>query len=217
MINNQNFNAYGKLSCPNAINNLARFSKFCFIKISRVCMACRITLGLFLLVSSTESMMAAPRDSQNNDDSNKPQQVDSTISKPSSDPAGVNMDDNIRLRRTLDEYSRTVDPAHVQIEERRRVMHKRLQERFTQTDKDNDGTISLEEAYDLMPQLARHFDAVDLNRDRLITLDELEALQVRIIERQRVVSVKPDSVEAENSKKKGKQSVLNNRKKALKS
>jgi Ca2+-binding EF-hand superfamily protein len=126
--------------------------------------------------------------------------------------AGVNMDDNIRLRRTLDEYSRTVDPAHVQIEERRRVMHMRLQERFSQTDKDNDGTISLEEAYDSMPQLARHFSAVDLNGDRLITLDELEALQVKIIERQRVVSARPDTVEVENPKTKSKQNVVNSRK-----
>jgi hypothetical protein len=215
MIINQNFNAYGKLSSPDVINNLASFFKLCLLKISRACMACRIALGLLLLVSSTESMMAAPRDSQNNDEASKPQQVDSTISKPSSEPSGVNMDDNIRLRRTLDEYSRTVDPAHVQIEERRRVMHNRLQERFSQTDKDNDGTISLEEAYDSMPQLARHFGAVDLNGDRLITLDELEALQARINERQRGVSIKTDAGEADNSKTKSKQSVVNNRKNAL--
>jgi hypothetical protein len=215
MIINQNFNAYGKLSSPVAISNLAGFIKFCSLKISRACMLYRIAFGFLLLVTSTESMMAAPRDSQNNDEASKPQQVDSTISKQSSEPSGVNMDDNIRLRRTLDEYSRTVDPAHVQIEERRRVMHNRLQERFSQTDKDNDGTISLEEAYDSMPQLARHFGAVDLNGDRLITLDELEALQARIYERQRIVSVKTDAGEADNSKTKSKQSVVNNRKNAL--
>jgi hypothetical protein len=66
-----------------------------------------------------------------------------------------------------------------------------------------------------MPQLARHFGAVDLNGDRLITLDELEALQARINERQRVGSVKTDSGEADNSKTKSKQSVVNNRKNAL--
>ncbi|WP_045751905.1 EF-hand domain-containing protein [Candidatus Methylopumilus turicensis] len=159
-------------------------------------------------------MMAAPRDNQNNDEASKAQQVESANPKSSNEPAGVNMDDNIRLRRALDEYSRMVDPAHVQIEERRRVMHKRLQERFSQTDKDNDGTVSLEEAYDSMPQLARHFGAVDLNGDRLITLDELEALQVRIIERQRVASVKSDPPEVENTKSKNKQSVVNNRKNA---
>lgn len=215
MIINQNVNADSKLFCPNAINNWASFSTFCFTKISRACLTCRVAFGLFLLASSTDAMMAAPRDSQNNDEPNKPQQVEITNSKPLTEPAGVNMDDNIRLRRTLDEYSRTVDPAHVQIEERRRVMHKRLQERFSQTDKDNDGTVSLEEAYDSMPQLARHFGAVDLNGDRLITLDELEALQARIIERQRVDSVRPDPVEVENPKTKSKQSVVNNRKNAL--
>jgi hypothetical protein len=63
-----------------------------------------------------------------------------------------------------------------------------------------------------MPQLARHFSAVDLNGDRLITLDELEALQVKIIERQRVVSARPDKVEVENPKTKSKQNVVNSRK-----
>jgi len=215
MIINQNFNADGKLLCPYVINNWASFSTLCFLKIRRACLTFRIAFGLCLLASSTDAMMAAPRDSQNNDDANKPQQVETTNSKPSSEPAGVNMDDNIRLRRTLDEYSRTVDPAHVQIEERRRVMHMRLQERFSQTDKDNDGTVSLEEAYDSMPQLARHFSAVDLNGDRLITLDELEALQAKIIERQRVVSVRPERVEVENPKTKSKQNVVNSRKNSL--
>lgn len=214
MIINQNFNALSKRFDINPISNKADLVRFGFIKISRAFQNFRIVFGLFLLVSSTESMMAAPRDNQNNDEASKSQQVESANPKSSSEPAGVNMDDNIRLRRALDEYSRMVDPAHVQIEERRRVMHKRLQERFSQTDKDNDGTVSLEEAYDSMPQLARHFGAVDLNGDRLITLDELEALQVRIIERQRVASVKSDPPEVENTKSKNKQSVVNNRKNA---
>jgi hypothetical protein len=214
MIINQNFNALSKRFYINPISNKADLVRFGFIKISRAFQNFRIVFGLFLLVSSTESMMAAPRDNQNNDEASKAQQVESANPKSSNEPAGVNMDDNIRLRRALDEYSRMVDPAHVQIEERRRVMHKRLQERFSQTDKDNDGTVSLEEAYDSMPQLARHFGAVDLNGDRLITLDELEALQVRIIERQRVASVKSDPPEVENTKSKNKQSVVNNRKNA---
>ena len=214
MIINQNFNALSNRFYINPISNKADLVRFGFIKISRALQNFRIVFGLFLLVSSTESMMAAPRDNQNNDEASKSQQVESANPKSSSEPAGVNMDDNIRLRRALDEYSRMVDPAHVQIEERRRVMHKRLQERFSQTDKDNDGTVSLEEAYDSMPQLARHFGAVDLNGDRLITLDELEALQVRIIERQRVASVKSDPPEVENTKSKNKQSVVNNRKNA---
>ena len=208
MIINQNFNACSKL-----LNLDVICESLSFAKLSRVLLNCRLFVGFFLLFSSAEAMMAAPRDTQNNDESSKTQQVDS--SKSSSEAVGVNMDDNIRLRRALDEYSRSVDPAHVQIEERRRVMHKRLQERFSQTDRDNDGAISLEEAYDSMPQLARHFGAVDLNSDHFISLDELEALQVRIVERQRIASAKSDSPDVENVKQKNKQSGANNRKNSL--
>ena len=174
----------------------------------------RLAIGLALVFSFAEVMMAGPRDNQNNNDEvSKSQPSDN--SKSSNEAVGVNMDDNIRLRRTLDEYSRTVDPAHVQIEERRRVMHQRIQERFSQADRDNDGGISLEEAYDSMPQLARHFGAVDLNSDHMITLEELEALQAKIAERQRMATLKVDALETDNAKAKNKQGASGNRKSAL--
>ena len=185
-----------------------------FAKLNRMVRMSRLAIGLALLFSSAQVMMAGPRDNQNsNDEVIKTQQSDN--SKSSTEAIGVNIDDNIRLRRTLDEYSRTVDPAHVQIEERRRVMHQRIQERFSQADKDNDGTISLEEAYDSMPQLARHFGAVDLNNDHAITLDELEALQAKIAERQRMATLKVEAPETDNSKAKNKQGTASNRKSAL--
>ncbi|WP_067263725.1 EF-hand domain-containing protein [Methylovorus sp. MM2] len=97
----------------------------------------------------------------------------------------ISIEESIKLRNDINEYSRTVDPAHVQIEERRRVMHQRLQKRFQQADIDNSKSISRDEAALYMPQIARHFDSIDTNDDGVITLDELEALQVRILERQR--------------------------------
>lgn len=207
MLIKQNFNACCKT---------LQLSELVFAKLKRIILMSRLAFGLALVFSSAEVMMAAPRDNQAaNDDASKSLQSDTSNSKSSNDPVGVNIDDNIRLRRSLDEYSRTVDPAHVQIEERRRVMHQRLQERFSQVDRDNDGTISLEEAYDLMPQLARHFGAVDLNGDRLITLDELEVLQAKIAERQRIATVKAYSPEVDSAKSKSKSSVPNNRKNAL--
>jgi Ca2+-binding EF-hand superfamily protein len=90
-------------------------------------------------------------------------------------------------------------------------MHKRLQERFAQTDKDDDGTISREEAAEGMPQIVRHFSMIDLNSDNLVSLEELEALQLKIMERQRMAArfepVEPDPVkrkfkEVPNSKAK---------------
>ena len=205
MLFNQNFNAYCKFKSLDA---------FSFAKFSQVVLMSRFAVALLLFFSSSEMMMAAPRDNQNsNDEVIKSQPTDT--SKTSNEPIGVNMDENIRLRRDLDEYSRAVDPAHVQIEERRRVMHKRLQERFSETDRDNDGAISIEEAYDTMPQLARHFAAVDLNSDHVITLDELEALQTKIVERQRVATYRPDVPETDNTKAKNKPTSSKYSKRAL--
>ena len=205
MLFNQNFNAYCKFKSLDA---------FSFAKFSQAVLMSRFAVALLLIFSSSEMMMAAPRDNQNsNDEVIKSQPTDT--SKTSNEPIGVNMDENIRLRRDLDEYSRAVDPAHVQIEERRRVMHKRLQERFSETDRDNDGAISIEEAYDTMPQLARHFGAVDLNSDHVITLDELEALQAKIVERQRVATYKADIPEMDNSKAKNKPTSSKYSKRAL--
>ena len=205
MFINQNFSACSKFLNLNAVS---------FAKINRIVLMSRLAIGLALVFSFAEVMMAGPRDNQNNNDEvSKSQPSDN--SKSSNEAVGVNMDDNIRLRRTLDEYSRTVDPAHVQIEERRRVMHQRIQERFSQADRDNDGGISLEEAYDSMPQLARHFGAVDLNSDHMITLEELEALQAKIAERQRMATLKVDALETDNAKAKNKQGPSGNRKSAL--
>ena len=205
MFINQNFSA-----CSNFLN----LNEVSFAKINRIVLMSRLAIGLALVFSFAEVMMAGPRDNQNNNDEvSKSQPSDN--SKSSNEAVGVNMDDNIRLRRTLDEYSRTVDPAHVQIEERRRVMHQRIQERFSQADRDNDGGISLEEAYDSMPQLARHFGAVDLNSDHMITLEELEALQAKIAERQRMATLKVDALETDNAKAKNKQGASGNRKSAL--
>ena len=205
MFINQNFSACSKFLNLNAVS---------FAKINRIVLMSRLAIGLALAFSFAEVMMAGPRDNQNNNDEvSKSQSSDN--SKSSNEAVGVNMDDNIRLRRTLDEYSRTVDPAHVQIEERRRVMHQRIQERFSQADRDNDGGISLEEAYDSMPQLARHFGAVDLNSDHMITLEELEALQAKIAERQRMATLKVDALETDNAKAKNKQGASGNRKSAL--
>ncbi|MDP3207410.1 MAG: hypothetical protein Q8M45_05785, partial [Methylotenera sp.] len=45
-----------------------------------------------------------------------------------------------RLRKALEDYARSVDPSHDQIEERRRAMKKSIETRFLDADNDNDGT-----------------------------------------------------------------------------
>ena len=103
MFINQNFSACSKFFNLNAVS---------FAKINRIVLMSRIAIGFALVFSFAEVMMAGPRDNQNNNDEASKSQP-SENSKSSNEAVGVNMDDNIRLRRTLDEYSRTVDPAHV--------------------------------------------------------------------------------------------------------
>ena len=128
----------------------------------------------------------------------------------------ISAEERLRLRRDLDEYARSTDPDHVQIQEQRRLMRQRIQERFMSSDKDNDGSISREEAAETLPQIARHFSQVDLNNDGVITLNELEAAQARAIERQRAATAKnevqdPDPV----PKNKKNKDATNSRKRSL--
>lgn len=89
------------------------------------------------------------------------------------------------LRKALEDYARSVDPSHEQIEERRREMQKSIESRFLDADNDNDGTLDRQEATEKLPQIARHFSSVDTNQDNVISLDELEEAQARILERRR--------------------------------
>lgn len=177
----------------------------------------RCLIGFGLVLTSSQLIIAAPRENQATPEEISKSLGSDSLNKPMAvpnDAIGVNLDENIRLRRALDEYSRLVDPAHVQIEERRRVMHKRLQERFTQIDKNDDGSISREEAAEGMPQIVRHFNNIDLNADNLLSLDELEALQLKIMERQRM-AVRVEAVEPESIKRKSKEISINKTKRSL--
>ncbi len=91
----------------------------------------------------------------------------------------------LMLRRALDEYARTVDQDHAQIEARRRMMRESIKERFFAADVDFDNHINRQEATQSLPQIARHFSAVDQNDDGLIALHELQAAQTRMVQRHR--------------------------------
>lgn len=101
-----------------------------------------------------------------------------------------------KLQHELYEYNSTIDPGHLQIEERRRIYYKRLVERFEQCDPDNDGTISPIEAAEFMPQIARHFNTVDTNNDNLISLEELVVAQNKAEERRMASRFEGNKIEA---------------------
>jgi hypothetical protein len=201
------------------INNNYAQSRADFVNAKRALLS--LSLGVLSLMTFSIGDAAQrdtqPREMQSGaEEASKPSETSSNKTIVIPDVQGVNIEENMRLRRDLDEYTRTVDPAHVQIEERRRVMHKRLQERFAQIDRDGDGMISREEAIEGIPQLVRHFPAVDLNRDNQLTLEELEALQAKILERQRLITVRIESPqEAESSAKKKSKDLPSARKRAL--
>lgn len=130
-----------------------------------------------------------------------------------------------KLRKALDDYARSVDPSHDQIEERRRVMQESVETRFFEADTDGDSTLDRQEATEKLPQIARHFNTVDTNQDNLISLAELVEAQARILERRRAAEASLEQqkqqklLEAEAalaaSKPKNKQATNSSKKKSL--
>ncbi len=126
-----------------------------------------------------------------------------------------------KLRRALDEYARSVDQNHAQIEEIRRNMQESIERRFLDADGNGDGSVDRQEATEKLPQIARHFSQVDTNQDEVITIDELEEAQSRIIERRRAAEMAMQAkklqaaVDAVAGKEKEKQTVLTTKKSRL--
>lgn len=126
-----------------------------------------------------------------------------------------------KLRKALDDYAKSVDHDHDRIEERRRAMQESVEARFLDADNDGDGTIDRQEATEKLPQIARHFSQVDLNQDNVISLDELEEAQLRIVERRKAAEAalevqKQQAAEtAITTKPKNKQTANNSKKRAL--
>ena len=99
-------------------------------------------------------------------------------------------EDRARLRKALADYARNNDPEHIQIERRRKVMKASLKQRFTQCNNDLDDSLDRQEVTDCLPQIARHFGAVDVDEDNVITFEELELAQAKWRERHKAADAK---------------------------
>lgn len=99
-------------------------------------------------------------------------------------------EDRARLRKALIDYARNTDPEHEQIQLRRQAMKESIAQRFNECDQDNDSSLDRREATMCLPQIARHFNYVDVDEDNLITLEELELAQAKSAERRKAAEAR---------------------------
>lgn len=102
-------------------------------------------------------------------------------------------EDRARLRKALADYSRNNDPEHIQIESKRKAMKASLKERFNRCNKDLDDSLDRQEVTVCLPQVARHFNTVDVDEDNVITVEELELAQAKWIERHKAADAKVEA------------------------
>lgn len=94
-------------------------------------------------------------------------------------------EDRARLRKALADYAKNSDPEHQRIQAKRRAMQASIAERFQNCNQDNDDSLDREETTKCLPQVARHFNYVDVDEDNVITLDELELAYAKSIKRKK--------------------------------
>lgn len=112
-------------------------------------------------------------------------------------------EDRARLRKALTDYARSSDHDHLLIEQKRKAMHESITQRFNECNRDNDDSLDREETTLCLPQVARHFSYVDEDGNGVITLEELELAQAKLMERQKAVEAQlqtPHLQEAEDAK-----------------
>ncbi len=102
-------------------------------------------------------------------------------------------DDRARLRKALADYAKSTDPEHTQIEQKRKAMQESIEKRFNECNKDSDESLDREEATLCLPQIARHFSYVDVDEDGVITLEELQLAQAKLIERQKAAEARMEA------------------------
>lgn len=103
-------------------------------------------------------------------------------------------EDRASLRKALADYARNTDPEHIQIERRRKAMKENLKERFDQCNNDLDDSLDRQEVTECLPQIARHFSAVDVDEDSVITFEELELAQAKWAERHKSAEAKIEAL-----------------------
>ena len=81
------------------------------------------------------------------------------------------------LKLIINEFTHDKDGEfNAFLEQKRREMLSSIEERFYDCDTDNDSTLDVYETTMCLPQVARQYRSADINKDNLISLDELSIL-----------------------------------------
>lgn len=83
------------------------------------------------------------------------------------------------INKAIREYSAMDKEYDAYFQEKKRQMLDSLETRFNACDQDDDETLDIYETTICLPQIARNFRVTDINKDNLISLDELSALAGR--------------------------------------
>ena len=169
------------------------------------CILCMLSIGLALPVFAGGKNALVDDDKPVIEDSDQ-NAIEQTLEY------NFSPEDRARLRKALSDYSRSTDPEHSQIEQKRKVMKESVEARFNQCNKDVDDSLDRQEVTECLPQVARHFSYVDVDEDDVITLEELILAQTKQIERQKAAEAKIEALkiqEAEAAIKNKSKSKIN--------
>lgn len=130
-------------------------------------------------------------------------------------------EDRARLRKALADYAKNSDPEHKRIEAKRHAMKASIAERFHDCNDDNDDSLDRDETTKCLPQVARHFNYVDVDEDNVITLDELELAYAKSVKRKKEAEARLEGkhieaaearIKAKKERKLNKQATNSNQK-----
>ena len=90
------------------------------------------------------------------------------------------------IHEALTRFSQTEDKNNYIYQQKLREMLDSVEARFLTCDRDNDNTLDVFETTQCLPQVARQFRKVDIDKDNLITLDEISIMAREFAERTKV-------------------------------
>lgn len=106
------------------------------------------------------------------------------------------------INKAIREYSAMDKEYDAYFQEKKRQMLDSLETRFNACDQDDDETLDIYETTICLPQIARNFRITDINKDNLISLDELSALAGRSLRKvQASTQDKSEKLEINSAKK----------------